>query len=255
MLTTYMSISEALLLIGAGVLAGICSSVASLASVISYPVLLALNLPPLSANVTNTVSLVFTGAGSVAGSRPELTGLGARVGRLAVFTGIGGAVGAVLLLAAPASVFEFAVPVLIGGASLLLLVQPKIRGLAPRAGGERNWRLCAELAAAAMYVGYFGAAGGVMLILVIGAMIDLPMVRLNAIKNGVSWAANGVAAVGFAIFGPVHWAFVPPLAAGFLIGGWTGPKLVRRLPGNVLRIIIAVAGIGLAVKLGISAYR
>ena len=67
---------------------------------ISYPVLLALKLPPLSANVTNTVSLVFTGAGSVAGSRPELTGLGARVGRLAVFTGIGGAAGAAALLVA-----------------------------------------------------------------------------------------------------------------------------------------------------------
>jgi uncharacterized protein len=218
-------------------------------------VLLALGLPPLSANVTNTVSLVFTGAGSVAGSRPELTGLGARVTRLAVFTGAGGAAGAALLLAAPASVFEFAVPVLIGAASLLLLLQPRIRGLAPRPGGERNWRLCAELVAAAMYVGYFGAAGGTLLILVLGRMIDLPVVRLNAIKNVVSWAANGVAAVGFAMFGPVHWVFVAPLATGFLAGGWTGPKLVRRLPGNALRGVIAVAGIGLAVKLGISAYR
>jgi hypothetical protein len=172
-----------------------------------------------------------------------------------VFTGIGGAAGAALLLAAPASAFEFAVPVLIGGASLLLLVQPKIRGLAPRPGGERNGQLRAELIAAAMYVGYFGAAGGTMLLLVLGRMIDLPTIRLNAVKNAVSWAANGVAAVGFAIFGPVHWVFVPPLAAGFLIGGWTGPKLVRRLTGQLIRIIIAMAGIGLAVKLGISAYR
>ena len=71
----------------------------------------------------------------------------------------------------------------------------------------------------------------------------------------VSGLANAVAAIAFAMFGPVRWTFVLPLAAGFLAGGWTGPAIVRRLPGPVLRTIIGVAGLAVAVKLGIAAYR
>ena len=112
------------MLLAAGTLGGIFSTAVSIASLVSYPVLLALGVPPLSANITNTVSLVLTGAGSVAGSRPELAGQGRRVLRLGIITALGGAVGAIVLLLTPASTFTFVVPVLIGGASLVLLVQP-----------------------------------------------------------------------------------------------------------------------------------
>src|ERR1700758_1415261 len=114
-----MKISDVLLLLAAGTLGGIFSTVVSVASLVTYPVLLALGVPPLSANMTNTVSLVLTGAGSVAGSRPELAGQGRRVLRFAAITALGGAAGAAVLLLTPASAFTRAVPVLIGGASLV----------------------------------------------------------------------------------------------------------------------------------------
>jgi uncharacterized membrane protein YfcA len=255
MMDVIMTTYQALVLLAAGTLGGIASTVASIASVVSYPVLLALGLPPLSANVTNTVALVLTGAGSVLGSRPELEGQRGRVLRFGAVTALGGAAGAAFLLLAPASAFGVVVPVLIGGASLLLLAQPKIRGMSPRPGAERSrWRLAGMFGVAA-YVGYFGAAGGVLLLAVLAATISEPLVRVNAIKNAISGAANGVAAVIFAIFAPVHWAFVPPLAAGFLIGGFTGPRIIRRLPPAPLRAGVSLCGLALAVKLGVSAYR
>jgi uncharacterized membrane protein YfcA len=250
-----MTLTDALVLLGAGTAAGIASTVFSLASLVSYPVLLALGLPPLTANVTNTVSLVLTGAGSAIGSGPELTGQGARLRRFGAVTALGGAAGAAILLLTPAHSFELVVPVLIGGAAVLLLIQPRVKSLSARPDGERSVPLTAALFAAAMYVGYFGAGGGVLLLAVLGVMIDEALTRVNAIKNVISGLANLVAAAAFALFAPVRWSFVVPLAAGFLIGGWTGPKLVRRVPPEALRVVVALAAVGLAIKLGWTAYR
>lgn len=250
-----MTVIEALALLGTGVAGGLASTVASVASVVSYPALLALGLPPLSANVTNTVSLVLTGAGSVLGSRPELTGQRDRVLRLGLVSVFGGATGAAVLLLAPPAAFGLVVPMLIGAASVLLLVQPMISALSPRPGAERSPRRLAGVFCAAVYVGYFGAAGGVLMVSLLATMIGESLIRLNALKNAILGGANAVAAVIFTVFAPVHWVFVPPLAAGFLIGGYTGPRLVRRLPVKVLRLFVAVCGLALAVKLGVSAYR
>ena len=222
-----VTVADLLLLLVTGIAAGIVSTVASLASVVSYPVLLALGLPPLSANVTNTVSLLFTGVGAAAGSRPELAGQGGRIRRLGLVTALGGAAGAALLLLTPARTFEAAAPILIGAASLLLLLQAALP--APDAGHpgrERNPFLIAALFCVAIYVGYFGAAGGILLLVVLTPMLTEPLARTNAIKNVVSGLANAVAAVAFALFGPVRWVAVLPLAAGFLIGGRIGPILV-----------------------------
>ena len=106
----------------------------------------------------------------------------------------------------------------------------------------------------AIYVGYFGAAGGILMLAALAAMTELPLVRVNAVKNVVGGLANGVAAVGFALLGPVRWSAVVPLAVGFLAGGWTGPALVRRLPGQALRVLVGVCGLAVAVKLGIDSY-
>ena len=109
-------------LVAAGTLAGLVSTVASVASLVSYPVLLAIGLPPLAANVTNTVALLFTGVGAAAGSRPELTGQRARLRRLGPACVAGGAVGAAVLLLTPASWFGYAAPVLIAAGSVILLI-------------------------------------------------------------------------------------------------------------------------------------
>ena len=250
-----MKFSEVLVLLAAGTLGGIFSTVVSIASLVSYPVLLALGVPPLSANMTNTVSLVLTGAGSVASSRPELAGEGRLVLRLGAVTALGGAAGAAVLLVTPASTFTVVVPVLIGAASVVLLVQPRIKKLVP--APDEGHRLVNGIAlfAVAMYVGYFGAAAGVMLLVVLSIMIEESLVKVNAVKNAVSGLANAMAAVCFALFGDVRWAFVAPLAAGFLIGGWIGPKIARRVPAEAFRVFVSLCGMGLAVKLGISAHR
>ena len=250
-----MKFSEALVLLAAGTLGGIFSTVVSIASLVTYPVLLALGVPPLSANMTNTVSLVLTGAGSVASSRPELADQGQRVLRLGIITAFGGLAGAIVLLLTPASTFTVVVPVLIGSASLVLLLQPRIKRLSPAVNGGSRLGHSVALFAVAMYVGYFGAAAGVMLLVVLSMMIDESLVKVNAVKNAVSGMANAMAAICFALFGDVSWAFVGPLAAGFLVGGWIGPKIARKVPAGPFRVIVSLCGIGLAVKLGISAYR
>jgi len=249
-----MTIYLAGALIAVGVGGGIAASVAAVASMISYPALLALGLPPLAANVTNTMALVFAVPGGMLGSRPELAGQRRRVLPLCAVTAAGGAIGATVLLAAPPGAFGYVVPVLIAGSSVVLVLQPRLSRLAPRPGAERSrWRLAA-LFGVAVYVGYFGAAGGVLLLAVLAATLAEPLIRVNAIKNVVGGAANLVAALIFAWSAPVDWAVVPLLAAGFAVGSFTGQHLVRRLPARALRVVVAAAGLGLAVKLGAGVY-
>ena len=129
--------------------------------------------------------------------------------------------------------------------------------LTPPAVLDARHRLAlgAALFAAALYIGYFGAAAGVLLLVVLIAAISEPLVRVNAIKNAVNGMANAMAAACFALFGDVWWKLVLPLAAGFLIGGWIGPKIARRVPAAALRVLVSLCGLGLAAKLGVSAYQ
>ncbi|WP_248965996.1 sulfite exporter TauE/SafE family protein [Sphaerisporangium perillae] len=247
-----MTFANVLGLIAVGVVAGVVSTVVSLASVISYPALLAFGLPPLSANVTNTVSLVFTGLGAVAGSRPELADQGGRLRRLGGMSITGGATGAALLLVTPPSTFEAVAPWLIVVASLLLLCPPRLEALTGSLGGGHLLR--AGVFVVSIYVGYFGAAGGILMLAVLSSVLRDAPARLNAVKNVLSGLANAVAAIAFALFGPVQWAAAVPLAAGFLVGGRLGPVLARRLPGRSLRVAAAVSGLLVAVKLGLDTY-
>ena len=250
-----MTVFRVLVLLAAGAGGGIAASVASVASVVSYPALLALGLPPLAANVTNTMALIFNVPGAMLGSRPELDGQRPRVLRMSAVTAVGGALGAAVLLLAPAAAFARVVPVLIGAASVTLILQPRLRALSPAPGAERSKSRLAAMFAAAVYIGYFGAAGGVLLLAILAATISESLIRINAIKNVVGGAANLVAAGLFTLYAPVDWAFVPPLAIGFLAGGFTGQNLVRHLPVAALRVVVALAGLGLAVRLGVAAYR
>lgn len=240
-------------LFATGVVAGVVSVVASLATLVSYPALLAIGMPPLTANVTNTIALVSVGFGSAASSRRELAGQRDRLVRLGLLNAVGGAAGAALLLLTPAATFEVVVPWLVAGASLVLLAGPRLRRDAP-GGREHSPLLTAAVVAVAVYTGYFGAAGGVLVLAVLTALLDEPLARKIAVKNVISAVANAAAAVAFALFGPVDWSAVPPLAAGFLLGGWIGPAIVRRLPADGLRVFIAFCGLGVAVKLGLDTY-
>ena len=247
------------LLVLAGLGAGLVGSVAGLASLISYPALLATGLPPVTANVTNTVALVLNAVGSVSASRPELKGQGRRLLPLVVAAVLGGSVGAVLLLLTPSAAFERIVPFLIAGASAAILVQRPPRELALEGAREHPvprdpWWLALGTFAVGIYGGYFGAAAGVLLLAMylLGTGESLP--RGNAMKNVILGVANAVAAVGYIVFASVAWSAALPLAIGCLIGGRIGPRVVRRSPQAALRRVIAVAGLALAVHLGIQAY-
>lgn len=247
--------SDAVWLFGAGVVAGVVSVVASLATLVSYPALLAVGLSPLSANVTNTAALVFVGAGAAAGSRPELAGQRRRLVRLALLNAAGGGLGAALLLLTPAGAFEAAVPWLVAAASLVLLAPARWRRASAGQDRTDSAGLHAAVFLVAVYTGYFGAAGGVLVLAVLTALLAQPLARLIAMKNVISSAANLTATVAFAAFGPVSWVHVPPLAAGFFAGGWLGPRIVRRLPAGPLRVFIALCGLAVAAVLGWDAYR
>lgn len=236
-------------LLGAGVAAGLIGSVAGLASLFSYPALLAVGLPPTTANVTNTVCMLFQGAGAVAGSRPELRGAGPQLRRWLGPAVLGGAAGAGLLLLTPAGGFERIVPFLVAAAALLLLRPPAAGEPRPPGPG-----VALAVFGVAVYAGYFGAAAGVMMLALTLSLPGATLLRANALKNALTWAANTVAAVGFAVFGDVAWAVVPPLALGLLVGGRLGPVVARRLPARFVRIAIAVAGLGLAVRLFVQAW-
>jgi uncharacterized protein len=239
----------------AGVFAGAVSVLVGLASLISYPALLAVGLSPVAANVTNTVSLVTTGIGAGLGSRRELAGQRGIVTRLALAAAGGGAVGGILLLALPGRAFELVAPVLIALASLAVLAGPRLRDRESiRPAGLRPVAVAAYMATA-VYSGYFGAAAGVLGVAVLSAIIDRPFHSVNAAKNLLATFSNGAAAVLFALLGPVHWLFVVPLAAGLFTGGLMGPAIARHIPAPALRLAVAGCGLTVAAVLALSTYR
>ena len=254
-----MSVLEFALLVLAGVGAGLTGSIAGLASLISYPALLAAGLPPVTANVTNTAALVVVGVGSVSASRPELTGQGRRLLPLMAAGVLGGATGALLLLVTPSEGFEKVVPWLIGAASVAILVQRPPRELAldrarAHAGRGDSWWLPLAIFAIAIYGGYFGAAAGTLMLATLLLTTGEGLPRSNAMRNVVLGVANGVAAVGFVLFASIVWSAALPLAMGLFLGALLGPRIVRVAPQTALRRVIALAGLGLAVYLAVEAY-
>ena len=234
----------------AGVAAGILGTAGGITSLIAYPALLAVGIPPLSANVTNSIALLGSGLGSTLGSRPELRGQGATLRRWAPIAVVGAVAGALLLLATPPGVFAWIVPFLVAAAGILLLAQPRItRWHAARERPIGTLAVGAAILGVTVYDGYFGAGSGVLMIAVVLILIDHELARANALKNVLLFIADLLPAVLFALAGPVVWAAVLPLGLGALAGGLIGPRLMRRAPRTPVRIAIAVLALGLAVWL------
>lgn len=244
---------ESGLLVLAGFAAGLVGSVAGLASMISYPSLLAVGLSPVAANVTNTVGITFAGVGTTMGSLPELAGQGRTLRRLGVTSVVGGLAGAGLLLVTPSSAFEKLVPVLIAGAALAVLARPRPH-LDVVAGARDQLLQVVGILLAAVYGGYFGAAAGVMMLAILTLTTAEPLPRSIALKNLLLFAANAVAAIYFVVAGPVAWAAALPLGAGFFLGGRLGPVVVRRAPARPLRLFIAASGLVVAGVLALDAW-
>jgi len=246
-----VTLLQALALAGAGLAAGTASAMAGGASIITFPVLLAMGVPPLTANVTNTVGLTPIVFGTALGALPELRGQRARLTALAAPALTGAFAGAILLLTTPEAVFEAIVPALIAISCLLMLLQPWLVRHTLRGDRGRRWVAQASTLVVGLYTGYFGAASGVLFLALVGLVSVASLHELNAAKNVLVGAANVVATVIFAFVAPVRWPMALALAAGSVLGGGIGARLVRRVPAPHLRAGIAVVGLVVAVRLAL----
>jgi uncharacterized membrane protein YfcA len=245
-----ISTIEVILLIGAGVVAGAIGSAGGITSLIAYPALLAVGIAPLPANVTMAVAFVACFPGSALGSRSELQGQGWWLRRWALLAGFGGAVGMTLLLVTPRQIFDGIVPFLLAAAAIVLLIQPQLsrwRENHHTANGRRL--LPIGLFAVAVYNGYFGSGAGIMVLALMLLTVNQDLPRANALKNMLLGIGDVVAAIGFILFGPVHWKAAAAMAIGLLVGSFVGPSLTRRILGDILRVAVALLGFGLAVWL------
>ncbi len=253
-----MTTPEALAVLLAGVWAGMINTVVGSGTLITFPTLLALGYPPVTANVSNNVGLVFGSAMGAWGYRRELEGQRRTVVRLVPMSFVGAIIGALLLLRLPATAFEAVVPVLIGISLVLVVVQPRVSAWTAarreRLGTEHSGPGAATgtgTLLAGVYGGYFGAAQGVLLVGLLGSLLPESLQRVNALKNVLSFVVNGVAAVTFLVVRPeaVEARAVVLIAVGSVAGGVLGARIGRRLPQRVLRTVIVVVGVAAIVRL------
>lgn len=234
---------EYLEILGSGVVAGAVNTLAGAGALLTFPVLVAVGLPPLAANVTNDIGVVPGNVAGVIALRAGLAGQ-RRLLRVTVPLTVAGSIaGAVLLLMAPARVFEIAAPVLLLAASVLTAVQPKLARLTRRADRERHGWLRATVAAIAVYGGYFGTGIGVLFVAVLGLFVKEDLGRLGAVKTLLQLLSNGVAGLLFVFVAPVHWPAALILALGTTIGGPVGARLARHISARRLRQVICVIGV------------
>ncbi|WP_280380714.1 sulfite exporter TauE/SafE family protein [Nocardia wallacei] len=251
-----MTLLDQLAIFGAGIAAGCINTIVGSGTLITFPVLLALGYPPVTANVSNTVGLVPGGLSGVLGYRRELTGQRARLLRLGTASLIGGALGAVLLLRLPPEAFQAIVPVLIIAALILVVVQPRLfrwvrarraaDDSSPAHGGPLLWL---AVLVSGVYGGYFGAAQGVLLIGLLGVFVHDELQRLNAVKNFLALLVNTLSALIFVFVADVAWQVVALIAVGSIIGGQLGATVGRRMSPTVLRGVIVVVGVVAIVRL------
>lgn len=254
-----LSLPEVVLLAMAGVVAGATNSVAGGGSLVSFPALLALGYAPLTANITNTVSMWPGYASGTLAFRPELRGQRHRLVGLGATVVAGAAVGAALLIVLPGSVFDVVVPWLVLASAGLLAVQPRVarrlraRAVARADAGRPLRHLPVELHVAlfagAAYGAYFGGGLGVVLLAVLGSFLDDTLHRINGLKSALSLVINTVALGAFVVFGPVAWEAFAVLAPAALVGGTLGARVARRLPERGLRAAIVAVGVAVGLVL------
>jgi hypothetical protein len=237
----------------AAAVAGAINSIAGGGTLVAFPAIVGLGVPPLVANATTTVALWPGSVGSMWGYRRELAGAQAWALRFAVPSLFGGATGAILLLKTPADRFEHVVPYLVLAATLLFMAQgPIARWLGRRrdaAHGDRAklppppFGYLVYQFGVGVYGGYFGAGIGILMLAVLGAMGLTNIHQMNGLKNLGALVINAMAALLFAVSGIVRWPIALAMAVGGLAGGYGGAVLAQRVPQIWVRR--AITGVGL----------
>ncbi|MFI7246511.1 sulfite exporter TauE/SafE family protein [Streptomyces qinglanensis] len=252
-----MTIWEAVAVCAAGIGAGGINTVVGSGTLLTFPVLLAVGLPPVTANVSNSLGLVPGSISGAIGYRRELRGQGRRVLRLGLVALLGGLAGAILLLTLPSSAFDTIVPVLIALALVLVVLQPRLAAAVRRrrerdsSGGHPHGGVPLQggILFASAYGGYFGAAQGVIYLALMGLLIPDDLQRINAVKNVLGAVVNGTAAVFFLFVADFDWTAVVLIALGSAAGGQLGARVGRKLAPGVLRGVIVVVGLAAIVQL------
>jgi len=243
-----------LVLVGlAAMAAGVVNALAGGGTLITFPVLTAVGLPAVAANITNTVALCPGYLGATLAQANDLQGQRRRLWLLAPAAVCGGVVGGLLLLVSGERVFRSLVPFLILLASGLLAAQDRVRAWllrrAQRSGHATSpeaW-MALPVGLAAIYGGYFGAGLSVIVLAVLGLGLDDSLTRLNALKQSISLSVNVAAALFFLFSGQVVWPAAVVMAMGALVGGALGGRLAGRIQPSLLRRIVVVIGVTVAV--------
>jgi len=236
----------------AAVAGGAVNALAGGGTLITFPMLVAVGIPPVAANVTNTVALCPGYLGATYAQRADLRGQARRLILLLPVGVLGGVAGGYLLLNTDKQTFHSLVPFLILFAAGLLAFQDQIRSwVACRTGhsGHVNEHAALSVLAvipAAIYGGYFGAGVSVIVLAVLGIVLNDSLTRLNALKQGISFSCNIAAAIYFLFSGEVVWPIALVMAVGAMIGGSIGGQLAGRIKPVTLRRVVVSVGVVVA---------
>ena len=242
----------------AALVGGLMNSLVGGGTLVTFPTLVALGVPPVAANMTNAVALCPGYFGGTYAQRSALAGQGQRLPKLLIAGAVGGLGGAALLRVTSDDGLQIAVPILLAVATLLLALQPRLRGwlgrhAATAAKPDAVW-LAPVVVAVGVYGGFFGAGIGVMLLAVLGLGVHEPLTRANALKQALSLIINVVAAVFFVFSGRVWWKVAAVMGVGSWLGGMVGGRMVGRLDPERFRIVVVVVGAVIAVVYGVRVY-
>jgi uncharacterized membrane protein YfcA len=245
---------------GAAFIAGAINSVAGGGTLVSFPTLVWLGLPSVTANATSTVAIWPGSLGGMAGYRRELSKTSSRMLALVVPSLIGGAVGALLLRWTPPSLFDRLVPFLILFATVLFMAQQPVQRML-KATGTHQPESTAWLAGAivfqflvAVYGGYFGAGIGILMLAALSILGLTDIHEMNGLKNFFAVCINGIAALCFIWAKMVYWPDVLTMAAGAIVGGYAGAGAARRVGRTAVRRIVIGIGLAMALSLFIKAF-
>ena len=241
-----MSLIEWVAVAAAGFGAGAVNTIVGSGSLITYPVMMVLGVPPVTANIANTVGLVPGSLAGAWGYRDRLGGTRPLLLRLGAASLAGAVCGAALLTQLPKSSFAYVVPVLILAAALLVGLQPLIVRRTRPAERTRWTQLTFWVFLSGIYGGYFSAAQGVILLGVLGLFLASDLQEQNAVKNVLQALVNIVAALFFIVTGAVAWRYAAMVAVGSLIGAPVGAALAKKIPTGPFRVGIVVFGVLMA---------
>jgi uncharacterized membrane protein YfcA len=243
------------LIASAAIAAGAVNALAGGGTLITFPMLTAVGVPPVAANITNTVALLPGYLGATLAQRKDLRGQEHRLWWAIPAGLLGGVIGGILLLNTGERLFRDLVPFLILAASGLLAFQERLRRWVARrttgkgrTTGPTNERWAAlPVGLAAIYGGYFGAGLSVIILAVLAVILEDSLTRLNALKQAVAFATNIAAAIFFLFSGQVVWLAAAVMAVGALVGGVVGGRLAGRIQPSLLRYVVVAIGIVVSV--------